>query len=1119
MKKLFTIFLLCFSGVVLAQETVVKITNYNYSSSFRDRRCGETIRLTAFYVGGGEEIFVDVSNDAARNYTGGTYRLNGIVERVELYAFARDARNQGIGTTCRRGRNVEDTQSRNTPMDPCSSAFYNIVHSNSNDVSQSVNFTLDAVPVPAVSRATASDRVGFEDPLTINSSAGYNTSVYNWQYGFNGTDWFELPIPNAQNPTFTLEDFLTEAVIGNTILFRIRACNQESSNVVSYVVRKSAPHIIGQRTRDVTCYDSIDASGNGDGEIILTFDRALDPALDNVSFSVIDLRTNSPVKNVNNIDTFGPGNTFTIDGLPASTPGFGFRVDILGFYNGIEYFTEAPNHTTTFEIDRPTPVAFVGEPGNDANHVDVWCFGGSDGTIDLEAQGGVEGYEYLIRVQGEVWDETQWTAFAGRFTHTIQGLPTNTYEIRIRDANECEAKEQINVAGEIRLGDIIVKTVIIDQPSEALDVEFSLINEPRAFGFEDGRIRARIFGGTSESDGSYVFEWRDASGATLSTINTNVLPANEGYEVILHSVGEGTYTLSAWDTNFNSATDKDGCFFINASYTLEQPDPLQVQIDIYNPISCHIENEYNDGVDFNDPLGIPDQFQDGALIATVTGGVPFDKFASAVGQCRSDLRRYCYRWKKEINGVWQDIAVNDSIINNLSVGNYALNVEDSNGIVLGTYEAYNLPDGSQEYRLTQAIDSTRFLPQPDRLELSFDRTVVTCANGDDGEATVFVQGGTSPYTYEWSNGETTPTITGLIGGTYLVFITDAKGCQIEGSILIDQPNGLEITPVIERAPTCFEGNDGQIDINVTGGNPPYTYLWSTGSTGTSISGLTEGSYSIEVTDRKGCKAFYQSNLVDPDPVFVNLEPQRSLCQDQSVLLDITIDDLGAVYSWSSDNGFSSAESNVELTQAGRYIATITTSLGCIGISEINIDVFDTPIDSDFLITTQAFTGEEVILVNVSDPIGESVDWTIPDGVEVVSMTNEQLILVFEEEGAYEINLRSYQRDCYQDFMKTILVQPAIESPDPAGPQQDFIQEFIVFPNPNSGTFRTQISLEEDSNISLKIISLMSGVTLHERTEKDNRDFLLDYNVSLPTGVYLLLLETPKGSETRKLVFE
>jgi len=200
MKKLFTLFLLCFSGVVLAQETVVKITNYNYSSSFRDRRCGETITLTAFYVGGGEEIFVDVSNDAARNYTGGTYRLNGIVERVELYAFARDARNQGIGTTCRRGRNVEDTQSRNTPMDPCSSAFYNIVHSNSNDVSQSVNFVLDAVPVPAVSRSTASDRVGFEDPLTINSSGGYNTSVYNWQYGFNGTDWFELPIPNAQNP-------------------------------------------------------------------------------------------------------------------------------------------------------------------------------------------------------------------------------------------------------------------------------------------------------------------------------------------------------------------------------------------------------------------------------------------------------------------------------------------------------------------------------------------------------------------------------------------------------------------------------------------------------------------------------------------------------------------------------------------------------------------------------------------------------------------------------------------------------------------------------------------------------------------------------------------------------
>ncbi len=1139
MKRYITIVFVLFFGVTLfAQETIVKITNYSYSSGFRDRRCGEVIRLTAFYTDGRSEAFVNLSDNATGSYSETNYRLTGIVERIELYAFAKDARDQVFGTTCDGGKTVEATQPRTFPLNPCTIRNYSISHSNSSDVSQNVSFNIEAISVPEISRATASNLAGYEDPINITASPGFDNSVYNWQYGIqNGVeqylcgffpprfctrpkyDWFELSIPNDQNASIVLMDFLTEDIIGEEIFFRIQSCNQEASNIIGYQVRKSAPHIIAISTKDVTCYDSIDDSGNGDGSITLTFDRPLDPLKDDVYFSVIDLRTSSVVKNDNNITSFGPGNTHTISGLPASTPGIGFRVDVLGFYNSINYYTEGPDHFREFEIQRPTPVAFVGEPNDDVNKVDVWCINGSDGTIDLAAQGGVEGYEYLIRVKGEAWDETKWIPFLAQFTHTISGLSANTYEIKIRDANECEAKDQIDVGGEIKLGDVIVKEVVIDEPDAALDLELTLINEPRAFGFEDGRISARIFGGTPLNDGSYTFEWKNEAGEVLTSTITNVLPGDQGYQVLLHSIGKGVYKLSAWDANFNPATDKEGCFFIDIEYNMGEPDPLEVVIEIYNPISCNIDNEYSNGIDFNSPLGIPDQFQDGALVAHVKGGVSFDNTIANAGECRANFMPYCYRWKKNIGGVWQDIAVNDSIIENQSVGTYALNVEDKNGIILATYEEFISTDGSREYRVVTEIDSTKYLSQPDKLEISFTNTVVTCANGDDAQATAIVKGGTRPYTYEWSNGKTTATIQNLFSGTYLVFVTDAKGCQIEGRVKIVQPNGLEINPVSIINPTCFEGNDGKIEVEVTGGNPPYRYSWNTNNTTTSLDGLASGTYRIEVIDNKGCKAFYEVNLTDPDPIIVNLEDKRSLCNDQSLFLDIAINDPGATYSWSSQNGFTSTDSAVEITKAGRYIATITSSLGCIGIKDIEVEVLDIPIDSDFLITTQTYTDEEVILVNVSEPMGEKIEWTIPEGVEVISESKEKLVLKFDQEGPYDINLRSYQKDCYQDFTKTILVQPAIESPEVFTSQGEFIEEFIVYPNPNNGAFKTKITLAEDSNITVKIVNLMSGATMSERSEKNNRDFLLDYSVTLPTGVYLLLLETPKGTATRKLVFE
>ncbi len=1164
MKKIITILgCLFFFATSYGQESIVKVRNYSYSSRFEDRRCDEIVTLTAFTKDGGEHLLIrynkgnfEEGSSADRDYT-----VPGIVERLELYLFANDARDQGVSTSCSKGRRVETNPPlRNTiAMNPCDNGRYDYYHNNSSDVNQDIEFDYEVIPVPVVDRTTVSDLAGFEDPINITASPDFNPIVYNWQYGIQtGTqeiicgvisitplvfeyctvptfDWFELDVTNLQDATVILKDFLNEDIIGEKIYFRIQSCDQNASNIIDYRVRKSAPHIVSIETKDVSCYNSIDPNtGKGDGEIVITFDRPLDGDKDLFGFEVFDDDKNANVTNDDNIIVFNgsPDNPLqhTISELPGSTTFFTLK--IIGQYNGIPYYTEADSHKEDFVINRPSPVEFDNDLQADAT--DVWCHGGDDGTITLVAKGGTqevdnEYYEYLIKRENQSWDDptVEWRPFSNKTTHTITELNTTTgiykgiYHIQIRDKNECEARDinGTDSEGNPLLGPITVKIVEIKEPVDPLTIAIDLVNEPRAFGFEDGRIIAVIKGGTAKADNSYDYQWVDGNNAPVNT-TIESFNADGDYTVTLHSIGTGTYKITARDANHGVAINKQGCIEVSDPYFLDQPDPLKVNIEILNEVSCNRENEYNNGEDSNDPFGEPDQFQDGALIAYVTGGVRFDKTTANAGECRANFMPYCYTWKKDVGGVWLDVNVNDSIVRNLSEGTFALNVEDKNGIVLGTYTPISTANG-REYELVQAIDSLKYLPQPDKLEVSFTKTVISCAEGNDAMATAFVKGGTKPYTYRWSNGDRdTASIENLFAGTYILYVEDAKGCQLEGSVTIEQPNGLVIDPIVVKSPTCFEGSDGEIEVNITGGVKPYTYKWSTGGNSNKISGLTQGTYVLEIIDGKGCKAFDEMTLVDPDPIVVNMEEKRSICADQTLNLDITIDDTAATYSWSSDNGFTSSESTVELTEPGRYTATITSGFGCIGVGDIVVEVFDTLIDSDFLITTQAYTGEDVILVNVSEPMGERVEWTIPEGIDVISKTDEELILRFGEEGAYDIKLRSYQMDCYEDFTKTVLVQPAIETPGASTSQSEFIEEFIVYPNPNEGSFKAKVTLAEASNVTIKIIDLMSGKIVNERTENNSLDFLLDYSMSMSSGVYLILLETPNGSsQTLKLVFE
>jgi gliding motility-associated-like protein len=137
--------------------------------------------------------------------------------------------------------------------------------------------------------------------------------------------------------------------------------------------------------------------------------------------------------------------------------------------------------------------------------------------------------------------------------------------------------------------------------------------------------------------------------------------------------------------------------------------------------------------------------------------------------------------------------------------------------------------------------------------ISFIVNDVICWNGDDGTISSTPLEGTPPYTFSWSNGNTTRNIAGLKAGNYKLILSDLYGCNLDTTITVGEPEAITISLEVVD-PFCPDSYDGSITSIVTGGIPPYTLEWSTGSHDISISGLSSGNYSLSVTDANLCNS-------------------------------------------------------------------------------------------------------------------------------------------------------------------------------------------------------------------------------------------------------------------------
>jgi hypothetical protein len=314
--------------------------------------------------------------------------------------------------------------------------------------------------------------------------------------------------------------------------------------------------------------------------------------------------------------------------------------------------------------------------------------------------------------------------------------------------------------------------------------------------------------------------------------------------------------------------DANGCF-ATGSITLVEPDGLAsfISTSDYNgyEISCN-------------------GLSDGSIDLTVTDGTP----------------PYTY--------LWTGGAVTEDL-NDMPAGNYIVEITDANGCL--------------------ATDSVE-LTQPDELVLTpIDTLEVLCNADANGALTVEAIGGVPAYTYTWSDGQTGPTADSLAMGTYSVVVTDLNGCQDSTQMFLAEPTLLDVSLTQLLDVTCFEADNGIIDVSVVGGTAPYSYNWSNNAVTEDLNPIAAGTYSLEVMDANGCSDTLSATITQPDLLLMTVDTVIDATCSGAENGEITVQAQGGtapyVYTW-PDLGL--AGPTVSGLSAGVYEVQVVDANGC-----------------------------------------------------------------------------------------------------------------------------------------------------------------------------------------------
>jgi hypothetical protein len=215
------------------------------------------------------------------------------------------------------------------------------------------------------------------------------------------------------------------------------------------------------------------------------------------------------------------------------------------------------------------------------------------------------------------------------------------------------------------------------------------------------------------------------------------------------------------------------------------------------------------------------------------------------------------------------------------------------------------------------------------ISISGTSTPVSCFGGHNGSIDITVSGATGAISYLWSNGKSTEDISGLAAGTYTVIIHNPNGCDVSKDFVVAQKNRL-FTSIYSSNANCGS-TDGSANVSViSGGTPPYTYLWNTGETNATLSNVGLGTYNVSITDSAGCSVTASTSVSElgTPSIYTNSIVQPS-CGLSNGSIEIGLANYADVQSVSWSNGEIGTFLIDSLT-VGDYTFNLTTTTGCKG---------------------------------------------------------------------------------------------------------------------------------------------------------------------------------------------
>lgn len=575
----------------------------------------------------------------------------------------------------------------------------------------------------------------------------------------------------------------------------------------------------------------------------------------------------------------------------------GETTDSIGSLNGNYYYLTVTDwkgclKDTTVLLDEPPQTSM------DILTKHISCYGANDGELEVDAIG-LTNYEWST----------------GATTAKITNLHAGFYSVTAFNAEGCKSTQ----SQEVHEPDPLVIDSIVPGPiSCAGDADGTVdlyvsggntinyytdipFDEPYNYSWTttDGTgLTAGIQNQSGLSGGTYyvtVSDWRNCMANDSATVNeppeySSTIAAtdvtcfgdNNG-EIDLQVTGGNTedpYTF-VWTTPNGSGLSESS----EDQSGLTQGD---YYVTIYDAKDCELQNN---AVISEPPLleaTVSEEdlncfgINDGSAVVDITGGTG----------------AYSIEWSTG--------STEDSIYN-LAAGNYSVTVIDANGC-----------DTINNFQLSE----------PDEIESSFESENITCFGYSNGKIVITTTGGTIPYNYVWSDASiANDSIAENLGpGQYTVSVIDNNNCEHTRDIELTQPDPL--TADVEKSDiTCYGEIDGYIVLNMFGGTPEYTYSWSNGLSEPSANMLSEGDYSITVTDIHDCLIDTTIHIEEPDELTINPIVIRPTCPDiENGSIDLNINGGRTPYIIYWDNG--SFDENLSEIRSGIYDVLITDSSLC-----------------------------------------------------------------------------------------------------------------------------------------------------------------------------------------------